>query len=65
MNVYTNEAATFLLSLFTRYVTNYATETPGNNFTFLTIKGAGHMVPEFKPVPALKMLQTFMAGEPF
>jgi hypothetical protein len=46
------------------YVTNYATGA-GHNFTFITIKGAGHMVPEFKPVPALKMLKTFFAGEPF
>jgi len=46
------------------YVTNYATDA-GHNFTFLTVKGAGHMVPEFKPVPALAMLKRFFAGEAF
>jgi hypothetical protein len=33
------------------YVTTYAGGGPqGHNFTFLTVRGAGHMVPQFKPV---------------
>ena len=46
------------------YVTTYAAG-PNHNFTFLTVKGAGHMVPEFKPVPALQMLEAFFNQEPF
>ena len=46
------------------YVTNYDAGT-GHNFTFLTVKGAGHMVPEFKPVAAKAMLDRFFAGDAF
>lgn len=34
-----------------------------NNFTFLTIKGAGHMVPQDKPIQALEMLSYFLSGK--
>uniref|UniRef100_A0A1A8IXL0 Carboxypeptidase n=1 Tax=Nothobranchius kuhntae TaxID=321403 RepID=A0A1A8IXL0_NOTKU len=30
------------------------------NITFLTVKGAGHMVPQWAPGPALHMFQTFL-----
>jgi carboxypeptidase C (cathepsin A) len=42
------------------YVTKFT-----NDFTFLTIKGAGHMVPTYKPVPALTFISRWLAGQPF
>jgi len=41
------------------YVVNFAPD-----FTFLTIKGAGHMVPTYKPLPALTFFQRWLAGTP-
>uniref|UniRef100_A0AAY4DZF7 Carboxypeptidase n=1 Tax=Denticeps clupeoides TaxID=299321 RepID=A0AAY4DZF7_9TELE len=32
------------------------------NITFLTVKGAGHMVPQWAPGPALSMLQRFLSN---
>lgn len=46
------------------YVTTYAAK-PGHNFTFLTIKGAGHMVPQFQPVRGLQFIDRFFKNEPF
>ena len=42
-------------------VGGYVTQYP-SNFAFLTVKGSGHMVPQFKPVPALTMFKRFIAG---
>jgi len=44
------------------YVINYDTPT---NFTFATIQGAGHLVPEYKPHFALTMLRNFLKGNDF
>ena len=47
------------------YVTTYAAGDAGHNFTFLTVKGAGHMVPQFKPVASLTFLERFFNQQPF
>ena len=36
--------------------------TAGKALTFLTVKGAGHMVPKDRPRHALDMLSRFLAG---
>jgi carboxypeptidase C (cathepsin A) len=45
-------------------VAGYVTTYQQNDFTFATIKGAGHMVPQYKPVEALAMFQRFLSGQP-
>lgn len=42
------------------YVTSYE-----NEFKYVTIRGAGHMVPEFKPVAGLELLKRFIKGDEF
>jgi len=39
------------------YVTYYE-----KDFTFITVKGAGHMVPQYQPEAALNMIQRYLAG---
>jgi carboxypeptidase C (cathepsin A) len=36
-----------------------------HSFYFLTVKGAGHMVPQFKPAPAFAMFERFLNDQPF
>lgn len=36
-----------------------------NQFQFITINGAGHMVPQFQPAFALTMFEKFLNGETF
>uniref|UniRef100_A0A3P8T3L2 Carboxypeptidase n=1 Tax=Amphiprion percula TaxID=161767 RepID=A0A3P8T3L2_AMPPE len=35
------------------------------NITFLTVKGAGHMVPQWAPSPAFHMFQSFITNGPY
>jgi len=42
------------------YVTKYE-----NGLDFLTIRGAGHMVPQFKPKSALYFLRAVLEGEDY
>jgi cathepsin A (carboxypeptidase C) len=34
------------------------------DFSFVTVRGAGHMVPQWRPPQALHMIQAFLAGQP-
>ena len=43
-------------------ILGFATGNPAQNFTFLTVKGAGHMVPKDRPRHALDMLARFLDG---
>jgi len=43
-------------------VAGYVTEYAG--LTFTTVKGAGHMVPQYKPEAAYYMFSNFIAGKP-
>ena len=45
-----------------RQVAGYTASYEG--LAFATVKGAGHMVPQFKPAEALAMFGRFLAGEP-
>eukprot|EP01125_Pyxidicula_operculata_P016310 TRINITY_DN5596_c0_g1_i1.p2 TRINITY_DN5596_c0_g1~~TRINITY_DN5596_c0_g1_i1.p2 ORF type:complete len:296 (+),score=73.99 TRINITY_DN5596_c0_g1_i1:1990-2877(+) len=42
------------------YVTKY-----GSNFAYLTIRGSGHMVPEFKPAASAAFLSNWLSGKDF
>ena len=46
-----------------KVLAGYAVTYAVNNFTFATVKGAGHEVPRYKPQFALTLLKKFMAGE--
>jgi serine carboxypeptidase-like clade I len=48
------------------YVTSYnVTGAPANDFTFLTIRLAGHMVPTFEPQSSLSFFTRFLRHQPF
>jgi len=40
-------------------------EQNGTEFTFATIKGSGHMVPQYKPAQAFHFFQKFLDEQPF
>lgn len=46
-------------------VAGYATSYKANGFQFITVKGSGHMVPEYRPVQALQMFTQFLNNQPF
>eukprot|EP00667_Euglena_gracilis_P007963 EG_transcript_8058 len=46
-----------------RQVAGYYTEYEG--LTFLTVKGAGHMVPKDRPLHALNLFASYLAGTPY
>ncbi|ETO17406.1 hypothetical protein RFI_19915 [Reticulomyxa filosa] len=47
------------------YVQVYATDNPSLNFTYATVRGAGHMVPQYKPKQSLVMFQMFLQNKTF
>ena len=50
------------LSFNPRYVTEYDVST---RFAYVTVKGAGHMVPTYRPAEAKAMIQRFLNGSAF
>jgi len=48
------------------YVTSYVDDSAykANGLTFLTVKGSGHMVPQFRPKQAYAMFERFTSGTP-
>eukprot|EP00812_Abedinium_dasypus_P008624 NODE_2373_length_947_cov_444.454036.p1 GENE.NODE_2373_length_947_cov_444.454036~~NODE_2373_length_947_cov_444.454036.p1 ORF type:complete len:243 (+),score=54.04 NODE_2373_length_947_cov_444.454036:50-730(+) len=42
------------------FLTRY--QVPGPGMSFMTVKGAGHMVPQWKPVPAFNLFKRFVLG---
>ena len=42
----------------------YVVSYPGD-FHYLTIRGSGHMVPEYKPAASLAFLRAFVQNKPF
>lgn len=46
-------------------MTSWANPTGPANFTFVTIKDAGHMVPQYQPQRALELFRRFLAGGAF
>ena len=48
------------------YVTTYnVAGAPDKDFSFLTIRLAGHMVPTFQPAASLAFFERFLAAKPF
>eukprot|EP00958_Prasinococcus_capsulatus_P027215 scaffold5310_cov378-Prasinococcus_capsulatus_cf.AAC.11 len=45
-------------------VAGYVTSYSDGSFSFATVKGAGHMVPQFQPENAAQMFKRFINGEP-
>lgn len=43
-----------------RYVTSYE-----QDFHFLTVKGSGHMVPQYRPKQAYAMFERMLNNQPF
>ena len=46
-------------------VAGYVTTYNENGFTFLTVSGAGHMVPQYRPVQAYAMFERFIKNQEF
>lgn len=47
------------------YATTYTVPSAAVDFSFVTIRLAGHMVPTFQPAAAYDMVSRFLAGTPF
>ena len=43
----------------------YVTRYEGERFDYLTIRGSGHMVPQFKPAAAYEFLRAWLKGEDY
>jgi len=47
------------------YATTYTVPGSSKDFSFITIRLAGHMVPAFQPLPSLAFFERFISGTPF
>jgi len=47
------------------YATTYTVPGASTDFSFITIRLAGHMVPTFQPEPAFTFFERFLKGTPF
>jgi len=47
------------------YVTSYSVANSTQDFAFLTIRLAGHMVPTFRPDAAFSFFSKYLSGEPY
>jgi len=45
------------------YVTRYNTPSKNGTFDYLTIRGAGHMVPQYKPKESLEFIDKWLKNE--
>ena len=48
-----------------RRMGGYVTRYEKDRLDFLTIRGSGHMVPQFKPEPAYEFMRAWLAGEDY
>ena len=48
-----------------RRMGGYVTRYEGERFDYLTIRGSGHMVPQFKPAAAYEFLKSWLANEDY
>ncbi len=48
----------------TNEVAGHVTEWDGGAWSYVTIRGSGHMVPEFKSAAALAMMTSFISNTP-
>jgi carboxypeptidase C (cathepsin A) len=47
------------------YATVYSVPNATHNFQFVTVKGSGHMVPQYQPALALAMLTRYINDTAF
>jgi hypothetical protein len=59
--VKTSEWRAWTLSTASNIVGGYVTQWVNGSLTYVTVRGSGHMVPEYKPVSAMVLASTFVS----
>lgn len=62
--MYGTQVAGYAVEYDVSHLPNDAGTTGRGSFTFRTIRGAGHMVPDTRPAPALEMFRRFLDYDP-